>query len=67
MDVLQVPEGMTEEQFMRQLADEEIALMAMQQDMNRKFVKKKPKKADGSENDNTMISINSLGEEKSFD
>jgi len=59
---------MTEEQFMRQLADEEVHLMAMQDDMNRRF-KSKSKKAKNdalSDNDNTMISINSLGEERSF-
>jgi hypothetical protein len=67
-EVMQVPDGMTEQQFMRQMADEEIALMAMQQDMNRRFKpKRKGKDSRGSENDNTMISINSLGEERSFD
>jgi hypothetical protein len=33
------PPGMSEEEFMRQLMDEEVALMAMQQDMTRKYNK----------------------------
>jgi hypothetical protein len=40
--------------------DEEVALMAMQQDISRKFDRKKFKE------DQTMMSINSLGEERSF-
>ena len=56
------PPGMTDEEFVRQLMDEEVALMAMQQDMNRKFPEKKEKRY----NDETMISVNSLGEERSF-
>ena len=54
---------------MKQLADEEVHLMAMQDDMNRRFRTKNNKKGKGdsaSDNDNTMISINSLGEERSF-
>lgn len=58
----QKPPGMSDEEYVRQLMDEEVALMAMQQDMNRKFPEKKEKRYI----DETMISINSLGDERSF-